>query len=188
MTSMMAASLVDDGLIAWDTPLVEVMPQFQLSDETATQQITLREAFAHTSGLPQLGPVLIFSGLSPEDYVEYLAGVPLAAPPGELYAYHNEMNAVGAYAAAMAAGAEYGENLIPTYTELMQERVFDPLEMSSATFSSQEAAASPDHATPHFMGLNATLAETGFDVTPTHYWDIDTFAPAGTVRMNVHQT
>jgi hypothetical protein len=94
------------------------------------------------------------------------------------------MNSVGAYAAAVAAGAEYGENLIPTYTDLMQERVFDPLGMTSATFSAQEAAASPNHATPHFMGLNATLAETGFDVTPTHYWDIDTLAPAGTVRMN----
>ena len=65
VTSMMAASLVDDGLIEWDTPLVEVMPQFQLSDEEATQQITLREAFAMTSGLPDLGPTLFFSGLPP---------------------------------------------------------------------------------------------------------------------------
>jgi CubicO group peptidase (beta-lactamase class C family) len=84
----------------------------------------------------------------------------------------------------MAAGAEYGENLFPTYTDLMQERVFDPLGMTSVTFSAQEAAAGPNHATPHFMGLNATLAETGLDVTPTHYWDLDTLAPAGTVRMN----
>lgn len=33
LTSMMVAGLVDDGLIAWDTPLVEVMPQFELADD-----------------------------------------------------------------------------------------------------------------------------------------------------------
>jgi CubicO group peptidase (beta-lactamase class C family) len=141
MTAMMVASLVDDGLIEWDTPLVEVMPQFQLSDEQATQQITFREALGMTSGLPDLGPVLFVSGRPPEDYVEYLASVPLAAPPGESYVYHNEMFVVGAY------------------------------------------AASPNHATPHFQSLNATLAETGFDVTPHHYLDMDTLAPAGTARM-----
>jgi CubicO group peptidase (beta-lactamase class C family) len=182
-TSMMAASLVDDGLIEWDTPLVEVMPQFQLSDEQATQQITLREAFAHTSGLPNTDLVLFFSE-EPEEYVEYLASVPLAAAPGEVYGYQNQMSALGGYAAAMAAGAEYGENLFPTYADLMQERVFDPLGMTSATFSAQEAAASPNHATPHFMSLNGTLAETGFDVTPTHYWDLDAIAPSGTARMS----
>jgi len=184
MTSMMAASLVDDGIIEWDTPLVEVMPQFRLSDEQATQQITLREALGMTTGMPDLGLVLAFSGRTPEDYVEYLADVPLAALPGESYVYQNEMYSVGAYAAAMAAGAEYGENLFSTYTDLMQERVFDPLGMTSATFSAQEAAASPNHATHHFQSLNATLAETGFDVTPTHYMDSDTIAPAGTARMS----
>ena len=183
MTSMMVASLVDDGLIEWDTPLVDVMPRFRLSDEQAMQQITLREAFAMTTGLPNTDLVLYFSE-RPEDYVEYLADVPLAAPPGESHVYQNQMYVIGAYAAAMAAGAEYGENLFPTYVDLMQARVFDPLGMTSATFSAHAAAASPNHATPHFMSLNGTLAETGFEVTPTHYWDMDTIAPSGTARMS----
>ncbi|MFC2077773.1 serine hydrolase domain-containing protein [Candidatus Bipolaricaulota bacterium] len=184
MTAMMIASLVDDGLVEWDTPLVEVMLQFQLSDEQATQQITLREALGMTTGLPKLG-LFAFSERSPEDYVEYISGVPLAASPGESYVYHNEMYAVGAYAATMAAGAGYGENLFSTYAELMQERVFDPLGMASATFSAQEAAASADHATPHVQSLNATMGETGPDVAPTDFADTDAIAPAGTARMSV---
>ena len=94
------------------------------------------------------------------------------------------MYAVGAYAGAMAAGAEYGENLLESYTDLMQERVFDPIGMPSATFSAAEAEASPDHATPHYVTLNATLAETGFDVTPTHYLEGGANAPAGTSRAS----
>ena len=184
MTSMMVASLVDESLIGWDTPIVEVMPQFRLSDEHATQQITLRHAFAHTTGLPNTDLDLIFSGLPPESLVEYLANVPLDAAPGESRTYQNEMYATGAYAGAMAAGAEYGENLLESYTGLMQERVFDPIGMSSTTFSVAEAEASPNHATPHYITLNATLAETGFDVTPTHYMEVGAHAPAGTVRSS----
>jgi len=182
---MMVASLVDEGLIGWDTPIVEVMPQFQLSDEDATQQITPRHAFAHTTGLPKTDSVLLFSDLPPEGFVEYLADVPLVdAPPGELRTYQNQMYAIGAYAGAMATGAEYGENLLESYTGLMQERVFDPIGMSSATFSVVEAEASPNHATPHYITINATLAETGFDVTPTHYMEASAHAPAGTVRCS----
>lgn len=181
---MMVASLVDEGLIGWDTAIVEVMPQFKLSDEDATQQITPRHVFAHTTGLPKTDPVMFFSGLPPEGFVEYLADVPLDAPPGKLRTYQNQMYAIGAYAGAMAAGAEYGENLLESYTGLMQERVFDPIGMSSATFSVVEAEASPNHATPHYITINATLAETGFDVTPTHYMEAGAHAPAGTVRCS----
>jgi len=184
MTAMMVASLVDDGLIEWDTPLIEVMPQFRLSDDQATQQITLREALGMTTGLPKLG-IFAFSERSPEDYVEYISGVPLVASPGEAYVYHNQMYAVGAYAATMAAGAGYGENLFSTYAELMQERVFDPLGMASATFSAQEAAASANHATPHVQRLNVTMDETGPDVAPTDFVDMNAIAPAGTARMSV---
>lgn len=66
----------------------------------------------------------------------------------------------------------------------MQERVFDPLGMTSATFSAEEAAANPNHATPHFMSLNGALAESGPDVTPTDYVYMDGIASAGTARMS----
>jgi len=145
---MMVASLVDEGLIGWDTPIVEVMPQFQLSDEDATQQITPRHAFAHTTGLPKTDSVLLFSDLPPEGFVEYLADVPLVdAPPGELRTYQNQMYAIGAYAGAMATGAEYGENLLESYTGLMQERVFDPIGMSAPR--SRWSKRRPAPTTPH---------------------------------------
>lgn len=35
----------------------------------------------------------------------------------------------------MAGGAEYGDNLLKTYIDMMQTRVFDPIGMSTATFS-----------------------------------------------------
>ena len=184
MTAMMAATLVDEGLITWDTPVVDVMPQFQLSDADATGKITLRHLFAHTTGLPNTDLALFFAGLPPEGIVEFFKDVPLNTQPGESRTYQNEAFAVGGYVAAMAAGGRYGNDLLETYVDLMQRRVFDPIGMSTATFSIAETEANPNHATPHYTTLNGTLAQTGFDVTPTHFWDTGSLAPAGEVRAS----
>ena len=181
MTSMMAATLVDEELMGWDTPVVEIMPQFQLSDAEAAGQITLRHLFSHTTGLPNIDLTLLFAGLPQEGLIEFFKGVPLKSQPGESRTYQNEAYAVGAYVAAMVFGGGYGDNLLETYIKLMKSRVFDPIGMSSATFSAEDAESSPDHATPHYSTINGTLAETGFDITPTHYWDIGAVAPAGSI-------
>ena len=184
MTAMMTATLVDEGLIGWDTPVVEVMPQFQLSDAGAADQITLRHLLAHTTGLPNTDLDLLFAGLSPEGVVEFLKRVPRISQPGESRTYQNQAFSVGAYVAAMAAGGRYGEDLLDAYIELMETRVFGPIGMSTATFSIEETEAAPNHATPHYMALNGTLAQTGFDITSTHYWEIGAMAPAGAVRAS----
>ncbi len=184
MTSMMTTTLVDEELVSWDTPVVEVMPQLQLSDADAVGQITLRHLFAHTTGLPNTDLALLFAGLPPEGFVEFLKNVPLNSRPGESRTYHNQAYSIGGYVAAMVAGGRYGDNLLETYLDLMQTRVFDPIGMSTATLSVEEAEASPNHATPHYITLNATLAQTGFDIAPTHYWDVGATAPAGGVRAS----
>ena len=184
MTSMMTATLVDEGLIAWDTPVIEVMPQFRLSDPDATGKITLRHLFSHTTGLPNVDLLLFVAGLSPEELVEFLKDVPLNSQPGESYMYQNQAYAIGGYVSAMAAGGDYGDNLLSTYIDLMQRRVFDPIGMPTATFSAAEAEASPNHAAPHYITLNGTLAQTGFDTTPDHYWDIGGSASAYGIRAS----
>ena len=166
LPAIMAATVVDDGLITWDTPVVEVMPQFQLSDADATSQITLRHLFAHTTGLPDIDLLYFFSGLLPEGIIDALKDMPLNTRPGESRTYQNEAFSVAGYVATMAAGGQYGDNLLQTYVDLMQTGVFDPIGISTATFSIEDAVANPNHATPHYTSLNGTLAETGFDVTP----------------------
>jgi len=184
ITAIMAATLVDDGLITWDTPVVRVMPQFQLSDADATGQITLRHLLAHTTGLPDMDLNYFFSGLPPEGIIEALKDVPLNTQPGASRTYHNEAYSVGGYVAAMAAGGNYDDNLLKTYIDLMQTRLFDPIGMSTATFSIEETQAKPNHATPHYTTLNGTVARTGFNVTPTHFWDTAAIAPVGEIRAS----
>ena len=55
MTTMLAAALVDDGHLGWNTRLVDMLPRFA-ADRTMTERLTVRDAFCNCSGLP--GPDL----------------------------------------------------------------------------------------------------------------------------------
>jgi len=122
--------------------------------------------------------------VEPEIAIEFLADFPVQAPPGESYEYQNPMYALGAYVAAVAAGGGYGNNLLDSYYELMQSRVFDPIGMESATFSIETAQASENFATPHSSSLNGSLGETGFTFTPTSHWNLRADDPAGGILAN----
>ena len=52
VASTIVAALVGDGLVAWDDPLIRHFPGFRLHDDWVTAQVTLRDMFAHRSGLP----------------------------------------------------------------------------------------------------------------------------------------
>lgn len=63
-------TLVDRGLVSWDRPVVDFSPQTQLPVPYATQNATLRDYFAHRTGLPAYtGDLLTQYGLSPDALV-----------------------------------------------------------------------------------------------------------------------
>jgi CubicO group peptidase (beta-lactamase class C family) len=67
------------------------------------------------------------------------------------------MLAAGGYAAARAAGGGV-ESLGQAYADLMRERLLDPLNMASSTFSIDEAVASGKAATPYYCSLDGCKA------------------------------
>ena len=52
IASTVIAALASDGLVAWDDPITRHDPGFQMYDPWVTRQVTLRDMFAHRSGLP----------------------------------------------------------------------------------------------------------------------------------------
>ena len=93
-----------------------------------------------------------YSELTAEDVIEMMATVPLSGAFEHTFNYSTPMVAVGGYLAALADGGEYG-NLMQTYADEMQERLFDPTGMTSSTFSIEEVVASGDYATPYYSSL-----------------------------------
>jgi CubicO group peptidase (beta-lactamase class C family) len=175
MTAVMVASLVDEGIINWDTPVTEIWPAFALSDPGITEKVTFEHTLCMCSGVPERKEefTVRYSEMSAEEIIESLANFPLEGEFEQTFNYSQRMLSAGGYLAGMAAGGDYG-NLADAYTQVMQERILDPLEMTSSTFSIQQAVASGNYATPYYTGVS------GFHATPTGVEGIFTpIAPAG---------
>lgn len=176
MTSMLMATLVDDGLLAWDQPVVDIWPDFKLSDPEITPQVQVRHLLNMSSGVPRVDLPWSGAGLTAEQAMTSLVELPIETPLGLWYHYNNQMVATGGYVGVLAAGGQYG-HLQQAYTDLLQKRIFDPIGMTSATTSVEVAQANPNHATPH----DFTLAG---EVLPTHYHADPGITPAGAVNAS----
>ena len=154
MTGVMAATLVDDGRLSWETPVVDLLPTFAVADPALTPRLTVRDAFCACTGLVRrdLEIILTSRELSTEGLVASVRDLPLTAPYGERFQYNNQMYAAGGYAAAVAAGGAWGD-LSHAYALAMQERLLNPIGMPRSTLSVEQVLASGDYAGSHDLTL-----------------------------------
>ena len=152
-TSLLAATVVDDGLASWETPAVDLLPGFALPDPALAERLTLADLLCACSGLPGRDEAIFWNadGLDAAGVVAGLAEQSATAPVGERFQYSNRVYAAGGFAAAAAAGAAPGE-LETGYRRAMRERVLGPIGMSESTFD-LDAVLARDHAVPHALDL-----------------------------------
>ena len=103
MTSMMVASMVDEGLLRWDQPVQEIWPGFTLSDPDRAAQLRLRDMFTMATGLPRRDLVWSGTDLTAEQLMASLAELPVHGEIGQWFDYNNQVVATGGYGAALAA-------------------------------------------------------------------------------------
>lgn len=158
MTTMLAATLVDDGRLTWETPLVEVLPTFAVGDPELTRNLTVRDAFCNCIGLPGRDLEFFFAGdaFTPEGVVTALAGVAPTASRGERFQYNNLLIAAGGYALGVAAeGAS--ASVLRAYDLALRERILGPIGMTRSTFQVEEVLAGGNYALPHATDLTGQL-------------------------------
>ena len=172
-TATALASLVSDHKLSWDKPVRDYLPDFRLYDEILTANVTARDLLSHRTGIPSHNLVWFHSGLSPEELymrVRYLQ--PNHGLRTE-YQYNNIMYMVAGYLAGKVNGTG-------TWTDAVQERIFNPLGMKSSNFDMEAAfKSSPDVAHPYRMGEN----EVPFEVPP--YTENKTLGAAGAIVSNL---
>ncbi|MGI5864010.1 MAG: serine hydrolase domain-containing protein [Myxococcales bacterium] len=147
LTTLMMARLVDDGLFAWETPVIELRPDFALADAEATRKLTMRHTVCGCTGMPRrdLDFLFEYGGLTPEKVLESMRSMAPTTGFGEVFQYSNLMIAASGF---IAAAARTDEPLGPVYDRRMKALVFDPIGMSATTFDFAEALRG-DHAIPH---------------------------------------
>jgi CubicO group peptidase (beta-lactamase class C family) len=158
MTTMLAATLIDDGRLTWDTRLIDLLPDFAAGDPALTKSLTVHDAFCNCSGLPSRDLPLYFESgkLTPQWMVTALADVAPTTPFGKQFQYNNVLIAAGGYALGPAAGGG-GDDVGLAYDTAMRERVLGPIGMQRSTFDLQTVLADGDYALPHAAGLAGEL-------------------------------
>ncbi|MCW2553421.1 MAG: penicillin-binding protein beta-lactamase class [Mycobacterium sp.] len=139
--STVVAHQVGQNAISWDTPIVEKLPWFALSDPAITRLVTVGDMYSHRSGLPDhAGDLLEDMGYDRQYVLERLRDYPLD-PFRISYAYTNFGLTAGAEAVAVAAGT--------TWEDLSQDVLYKPLGMASTSSRFDEYLARPDRAVGH---------------------------------------
>lgn len=136
MTVTLIAKLVDRGVLAWNTPLSEMLPDLSGSMRPEYRSTTLVQLLSHRSGLPEnltdtklLDAFFTDTRALPEQRLALVTAAlkekPAAAAGGE-FTYSN----TGFLVAALIAERKTGK----TFEALMQQEVFEPLKMASVGF------------------------------------------------------
>ncbi|MDQ3459276.1 MAG: beta-lactamase family protein, partial [Deinococcota bacterium] len=162
--STVIAALVSDGVVAWDDRIVDLNPEFQMFDPWVTNHVTVRDLYAHRSGLPgDAGNDLERLGYEQDEILRRLRYLEPGGDFRASYAYSNFGMTAGAVAAAKAAGK--------TWEEVSEEILYRPLGMSSTSSRYEDFAAQENRAHLHIL--------VDGEWTPKLTRDADAQSPAG---------
>lgn len=163
------AQQVGEHAIGWDTPIVDKLPWFALSDPAATKMVTVGDMYAHRSGLPDhAGDQLEDLGYDQRSILQKLRLLPLD-PFRISYAYTN----FGVTAAAEAVAAGPGRS----WEDLSRDVLYAPLGMTSTSSRFADFEAREDKALGHILIDGKYL--------PRYERDPDRQSPAGGVSSSV---
>src|SRR3954468_2533868 len=171
MTATLVALLIEEGKLNWTTTLGELYAVKPM--HPAWEKVTLQQVLAHRAGLPlepgglaqvcnlfralRGAPELVWPsrarlGTLPQQRLEianHVLSRPPGMPPGTKYSYSN----VG----YILAGAVLEQITGRTWEELMRERLFQPLCISTGGFGAPGAADKTDQAWGHSAVLGKPL-------------------------------
>lgn len=151
--------LVEEGKLNWDDPVRKHLPYFELYDPCVTEMITVKDLLCHRAGLGTFSGDVIWykSELSAEQVIQHAAHVPQAFAFRDGYGYSNLM--------FITAGEVIRSVTGKSWAEFVQERIFEPLNMSRTITSVDMLVQKGNAAQPHkpVSGKNIPIEWVNWD-------------------------
>ena len=142
--STVVAELVGEGKITWDSKLSALDPTFEMFDPWVTREITIRDMYAHRSGLPEhAGDLLEDLGFIRAEILHRLRYQRPASSFRSHYAYTNFGITEGSVAAAKAYGLDW--------EKASEEKLYRPLDMTSTSSRFADFIARRNKALGHVL-------------------------------------
>src|SRR5213594_3287794 len=169
--STVVAELVGEGKITWDSKLSALDPSFAMFDPWVTREITIRDMYAHRSGLPEhAGDLLEDLGFARAEILFRLRYQHPGSSFRSHYAYTNFGVTEGGIAAAKAYGLEW--------EDASKQKVYNPLGMNSTSSRYADFMARRNKAMGHVRVNGKWVQKFKRDPDPE--------SPAGSVSSSVN--
>jgi len=132
--------LISEGEFGWEDPVVSYVPDFRIDGDAG--KVRIRHVLGQSTGLvPHAYDNLIEDGVPIDQIQDRYRKLSYICAPGECYSYQNSIFSLI-------------EPVIETttrrpYAELMNEKIFEPLDMRTASVGYDSFIRNPNHAKPH---------------------------------------
>lgn len=168
-TTVLMGMLVDQGKLAWDTPVKHYLPDFALFDQYATEKMTPRDLVSHRSGLPRHDLLWYGRKFTRSELFDRLRYLEPNVSLREKWQYQNLM--------FVTAGILIERLASKRWEDLVREEIFSPLGMSHSLPGATGMDATDDFAWPYEMRNGAVVR------VPIRM--IDEVGPAGSITSSV---
>lgn len=135
MTATLAAILIEQGKLRWDTTLAEALPELKGKMDKRYEAVTVEQLLHHRGGVPGEPPAAAWrrawkeTGTPTEqrrEFIEAVLSVPPAAAPGTKMIYSNQGYAIVGVMLEKISGQNF--------ESLLTEKLFQPLRLDTAGF------------------------------------------------------
>jgi CubicO group peptidase (beta-lactamase class C family) len=142
--STVVAELVGEGKITWDSKLSALDPAFAMFDPWVTREITIRDMYAHRSGLPEhTGDLLEDLEFTRAEILHRLR----FQHPGSSFRSHYAYTNFGMTEGGIAAARGYGLD----WEKASEEKLYRPLGMTSTSSRYADFMARRNKAVGHVL-------------------------------------
>lgn len=170
-SASLAALLVKDGDLTWDTKVSPFVPAFQLKKKGHAEALELRHLMSHTVGLmPNSYDNMIEDGWDVPKIVPRFKRLNPMCSPGRCYGYQNVAFSL------LEPMVEQSTNR--QFEDLIDERLLKPLAMTSTTVGMNGYASALNKALPH---RNTSRGWVRTKVKPNYY----NVSPAAGVNASI---
>ena len=171
ITAAAIGLLVDEGLVDWDDTIVTYLPDFQLYDPWVTENITIRDALSHRSGLGRMigNRLQYMTNRDRKELIYRLRYLEPEIPFRSGYVYSNMMYLVAGEIIPAVTGQ--------SWDDFVTERFFNPLGMERSNTSVTQIGEDENAAWPH--------QEIRGEVMPIPRRNFDNVGPAASINASV---
>jgi beta-lactamase class C len=149
--------LVNEGEFGWNDRVIDYVPDFRINGDTS--QVRIQHLLGQSTGLvPHAYDNLIEDGVSMERIQDQYSKLSYICPPGECYSYQNSIFSL--------IEPVIERTTSQSYASLMEQKIFRPLGMNTASVGYEPFIANPNHAKPHVKSRGKWKT---IEVKPNYY-------------------